>query len=333
MSFLNPFRKDKRPPRPSKAVEKIFEKMRVELEGRKLADEAISYRNLGEYEKALRLLMDAVQKYNYTPALTLIGTTILLKGDVDGAIDWFDANIKNPPKGSSYLAIEWYANLGVIYLYKKEDCKKACVMCEKTLSPSKPIEISDEQYNITISAVHRDLAVAYLACGEISLALDFAKKRLAFNPGCDTSKKVISMCSAQLNKTSHAPYLAKQPSCGTVIFSPDGKANLIATGGNFSSGTQRFAHAMGHILLHDLYESTDTSLPQYRDQIKKDVALIESWAKVIDSKWTNEQEERFARQHELFMSQKKPELDIQPIQGEILDPAIRDILDRQYSTL
>ncbi len=171
MSFLNPFRKDRRPP---KAVEKVFEKMRVELEGRKLADEAISYRNLGEYEKALRLLMDAVQKYNYTPALTLVGTTALLKGDIDGAINWFEANIKDPPKGSSYLAIEWYANLGVIYLYKKEDCKKACVMCEKALSLSKPIEINDEQYNTTISAVHRDLAVAYLACGEISLALDFA---------------------------------------------------------------------------------------------------------------------------------------------------------------
>jgi tetratricopeptide (TPR) repeat protein len=326
MSFFNFFRNDKKPP---KAVERVFEKMKVDLEGRELSDKAISYRNLGEYDKALTLLKDAIEKYNYKPAITLIGTTALLKGDVDSAISWFEVNIKKPPKDARYLLIEWYANLGVIYLYKKEDFTTACTMFEKALNIPKSDELSNAKYEAMISPIHRDIAIAYLACGENTLAVDFAKKRLASDPNCEKSKKVISMSLARRNKTSLSPCLTSHPSCGTVIFSPEGKATQIASGGTvFSSPSQRVMHGMGHIILHMIYDASAKALPQYRDQIRKDISTIEVWAGVIDSNWTNDQEERFARQYEYYIAINKPALQLKLSKNEQLDKSISDILKR-----
>ncbi len=325
MGIFNFFRKNK----PPKEVEKVFEKMRLELEGRKLADEAISYRNLGEYNKAFELLRKAIEKYNYKPAITLIGTTAMIKGDFDGAIDWFEVNIKNPPKEEEYLLIEWYSNLGVIHLFKKEDCETACTIFEKALSIPKPSEISDDKYEAMISPIHRDLAIAYLACGQISLAASFARKRLAYDPNCEKSQRVISMCLAHPNELSQTSHLVNRPSCGTVVFSSDGRATQIATGGAvFPSPFQRLIHGTGHILLHMLYDISMNALPEKRGQIQKDIKSIETWAGVKDGMWTNEEDERFARQYELYMLQSKPELKLEPIQGELLDPIIGDILNR-----
>jgi len=331
MSLLNPFRKNKKPP---KEVEKVFEEMRVGLEGRKLADEAISYRNLGEYNKALRLLMDALEKYGYKPAITLIGTTALLKGDIEGAIKWFETNIKDHPKDEDGLLIEWYGNLGVIYLYKKEDWKTARVICERALNIPKPPKISDEQYEFMISLVHRDVAVAYLACGEITLALDFARKRLAFDPNDDSSKKVISMCLAQKNSSSLNYHLINNPSCGAVIFSSDGKATQIAAGGTvFASPFQRLIHGMGHILLHDIYNATVNALPEYRIEAQNDVVVIEAWAGVINRKWTDEQEERFAHQVEIYLSKKGAYSSLVISPDQQLDSAISKIIEKHLPGL
>lgn len=203
MDLLKLFRKDKTLP---KGVERVFEKMKFEMEGRKLADQAISYRNLGEYQKALLLLREALEKYRYMPAVTLIGTTAMIKGDIDGAIDWFEGNIRSPMKGAEYLLIELYGNLGAIYLYKKEDARQARALFERALTLPKPDDMSDEHYATSLSLIHRDIAVTYLALGEEFLARDFATKRLKFNPDCDSSKRVISMCQIT---TSKAPVQVK----------------------------------------------------------------------------------------------------------------------------
>jgi tetratricopeptide (TPR) repeat protein len=325
MGFFNIFKKDKKPP---KEFEKIFEKMKIQLEGKKLADEAISYQNLGEYERAYNLLMESIEKFNYLPAITLIGTTALLKGDIEKAIEWFEINIKNPPKGGSHLIIEWYANLGLIYFRKKEDIEKARMIYEKALCIPKPPEISDGLYNTIISGVHRDIAVVYLISGEISLANNFARKRLAFDPDCASSKKVLAMIAEQQNSIPYSPRLANRPSCGTVSFGPDGKANIhLSGGGKFPSEFQSLIHSNAHVFLRMTYDILINGSPQARSRVKGTISSIEKCMGVVNGKWTDEQEERFARQYELYIFKKSPEMNLVPPRGISLDPILIGVFD------
>ncbi|MBM3150707.1 MAG: tetratricopeptide repeat protein [Chloroflexi bacterium] len=326
MSVQNGSRKEKKPP---KGVERIFERMKKQLEGKMMADEAISYRNLGEYEKAYKLLIESFEKYRYLPAITLIGTTALLKGDIDKAIEWFEVNIENPPEGSGYLLIEWYANLGLIFFQNKQDYSKARTIYEKALGIPKSSDIDDGLYNTMISGVHRDIAAVYMRCGQISLAADYARKRLAFDPDCEISKKVLAACLANKSKIQNIARLIDNPLCGTIVSSPDGTATAVnSRGRDFPSVAQRLAHTMGHRLLHMLYDVRGKALPQCREQCEKDIEYIEQWAGVVNGKWTYEQDERFACQYELFMAKKVPLMQLQPPQGEILDPGIGEIFTR-----
>jgi tetratricopeptide (TPR) repeat protein len=107
------FRRPKSGDEPPKEVQRVFEHMKRNLEGRRLADEAISYRNLGNYNRALELLKKALEEFDYKPAITLIGTTAVLKGDVEGAIQWFSLAIEQHLKRGDFPLIELYANLAV----------------------------------------------------------------------------------------------------------------------------------------------------------------------------------------------------------------------------
>ncbi len=71
-----------------------MKKMAREEEGRKLADQAISYRNVGNFNKALELLKRALTEFDYKPAIVLIGTTAVLKGEIKNAIRWFELQIE-----------------------------------------------------------------------------------------------------------------------------------------------------------------------------------------------------------------------------------------------
>lgn len=197
MSIFNRFRKEKKPP---KEMIKVFEEMKTQMEGHKLADEALSYRNLGEYEKAYGLLMKSLQNYHYLPAITLIGTTAVIQGNIEKAIEWFELNTINPPKGNGYLIIEWYANLGLIYFLKKHDLEKARSIYEKALSIPKSNGIDDGSYDLIISGVHRDIAVVYFMCGQIILAAKYARIRLDFNPDCEIGKEILEACEKKSDK-------------------------------------------------------------------------------------------------------------------------------------
>lgn len=202
MGFFNFFKKKKNA---SKGITNVFEEMRLQEEGKKLTNQGISYRNLGEYEKAMKIFMEAITKFSYMPAITYIGTTAILKGDIDGAIKWFEISIKKPPKGSNYMEFEWQNQLGLIYLYHKNDPDEAKNKFEAALRAPKPDKISDEIYKVIISETHRNLAAAHLLLGELDEAYFYAMKRLAVDPDCEKSQKIVSVC-VETRKSNNFPF-------------------------------------------------------------------------------------------------------------------------------
>lgn len=181
-------KKEKDPP---KEVKKVFAKMDRFMEGRKLADEAISYRNVGNYDKAFRLFEISLRDFNYTPAITLIGTTKVLQGDINGALKWFMDKL-NTVSADEYPIIEFYANVGSIYNKYLSDYSKAVKMYEKALKMPRPYSISEDNYRVMVSMVHHDMAIVYKNLGNLSLASKYAKLRLEVVPDCSDCLELIS---------------------------------------------------------------------------------------------------------------------------------------------
>ncbi|MEK6916185.1 MAG: tetratricopeptide repeat protein [Nanoarchaeota archaeon] len=122
----------------------VFATMHKARLGRKLADEALSHRNINNFDKALSLLKESLEKYDYIPAMSLISTTLILNEQYIEAIKWINNCLKNLNEENSYIKIELLANLGLIYYSKFKDYKKALEIYLESLSIPKPSNISDE---------------------------------------------------------------------------------------------------------------------------------------------------------------------------------------------
>jgi tetratricopeptide (TPR) repeat protein len=182
---------------PPKALKRVFDIMGREFEGRKLVDEAISYRNLGDYEKALKLLYRALTEFKYAPAATLIGTTAVIKGDIDGAIRWFELQIKERGAANDPPLIELYANLGSIYNKYRRDYAKALQMYEMALKAPRPGIYDDQAYAQMESNVNHDIAVVYWTLRDHAKAREYAEARLRIQPDCPDCQKIIEQLTRQ----------------------------------------------------------------------------------------------------------------------------------------
>lgn len=183
----------KRSMTPPKIVRQALEKNRRYLEGGKLSDDAISHRNIGNFDKALSLLEMALVKFDYKPAITLIGTTLALQGNINGAIRWFEDQLDGRSEDIDDLKIEIYANLGSIYNNYIRDPQKALRMYEKALERPKPKSVDEEVYILMLSNIHHDLAIVYKNLGRPSLARKYAKKRLEVQPDCAKSVEILAL--------------------------------------------------------------------------------------------------------------------------------------------
>ena len=193
MGFLGLFKK-KGPP---KEVRDTLRTMMREEEGRKLADEAISYRNVGNFQKAFELLKRAATEFDYKPARVLIGTTAVLKGDIEGAIGWFEVQIKELEHDNEFPLIELYANLGSIYSKCHKDYARALEIYVKALQAPRPAIIADEGYSHMESNVYHDMAIAYCNLGDAVQARQCAEKRMQVEPDCPDCKKVLAFCEGR----------------------------------------------------------------------------------------------------------------------------------------
>jgi hypothetical protein len=126
-----------------------------------------------------------------------------------------------------------------------------------------------------------------------------------------------------LNPRAVAPAwtFAPQPGCGRVRLDGD-KFILVGRPGESP------VHGLGHINLRTLCERGRPGGPAARPPSETAVKSIEAWAGVRDSCWSEEQEERFVRQFELYVGERVPVLSRWPAEpGEPLSADLRPVLE------
>jgi tetratricopeptide (TPR) repeat protein len=193
MGFFDFFKKKK----PATEVEKVFEKIHAQLKAKRIVDQAISHRNLGQYDKAICILRDVLKKYPvYTPAKSVLGVTLMKKGDIDDAERHFKNMLTEYVDGKNYPLAEIYANLGSLYHNYRKNIPTSLEYYRLALNSPKPDDVSDEEYRFILSGVYRDLCVIY-SCdiGDLGLAKRYALRRLEVVKDCPTARKVYNLCS------------------------------------------------------------------------------------------------------------------------------------------
>jgi hypothetical protein len=84
-------------------------------------------------------------------------------------------------------------------------------------------------------------------------------------------------------------------------------------------------HSNALLFLHANYDQFIKGSPQVRSHLQGDIRSIENCMGVANGKWTDEQEERFACQYELYMCKKFPGMDLVPPRGIYLDPILIEV--------
>jgi tetratricopeptide (TPR) repeat protein len=177
--------------------DKIFHKIHEQLTARQIVDQAISYRNLKQYDKAISLLKEAIRKFpDYLPAKTILGTTLADNGDIDGAELQFNKILTEHAQGQDYPLVEVYANLGSLYHNDRKDIQTALKYYQLALNTPRPkgVGIDDKIYEVMVSAVFRDLCSIYFGKQDFQLARQYALKRLQTVNDCPTASRVYGHC-------------------------------------------------------------------------------------------------------------------------------------------
>lgn len=130
-------------------------------------------------------------------AATLIGTTAVIKGDIDGAIRWFELQIKERGAAKDLPLIELYANLGSIYNKYRKDHAKALQMYEMALKAPRPGIYDEQAYAQLESSVNHDIAVVYWTLRDHAKAREYAEARLRIQPDCPDCQKIIEQLTRQ----------------------------------------------------------------------------------------------------------------------------------------
>ncbi|MGO8762724.1 MAG: tetratricopeptide repeat protein [Desulfobaccales bacterium] len=191
MAFFDFFKKRKQ----ENGTDAIFLKIHNFQQGKELVNKAISYRELGLYDKAIEILKHVLKEFpQYLPAKTILGTTLKAKGDINGAEDQFKKIITEHKNDNTYPLIEIYANLGALYYFDKNDKNVALEYYDLALKQPKSEKIDFQHYKIMISNIHRDLSLLFFREGDLILAKKHALIRLESNKDCATASKIYGLC-------------------------------------------------------------------------------------------------------------------------------------------
>ncbi|MEK6684128.1 MAG: tetratricopeptide repeat protein [Nitrospirota bacterium] len=177
--------------------DKIFHKIHEQMTAMQIVDQAISYRNLKQYDKAISLLKEAIRKYPaYLPAKTILGTTLAHSGDIDGAELQFNKILTEHAQRQDYPLVEVYANLGSLYHNDRKDIQTALKYYQLALNAPRPkeVRIDDRTYEVMVSAVFCDLCSIYFRKQDFQLARQYALKRLQTVNDCPTASRVNGHC-------------------------------------------------------------------------------------------------------------------------------------------
>lgn len=284
MPLFGFFRKKDDPP---KSVQRIFHRLSRQMEGRKLADQALSYCNVGNFKKAFELLKKALEEYDYKPAITLIGTTGVLKGDIDMAIEWFTGWIEHVEVHNDYPLIELYANLGSIYFKYRKDYNLSLQMYKKGLSAPRASGFEDLDYTQVVSLVYHDMAVVYWHLKDIPLAREYAAKRLQSYPDCADCKEILAGCEDAMKHKMNP----KRDTSSENLFFLNASGDLGGYVSRDSSGWGKICLGPDAGLVGLLWSMAIAASSALPDEMKK---IISRWAELPDSEWSRLHQEVYA---------------------------------------
>ena len=192
MGIRDVFRKEEKL---DKEVKKVFDKIDAVLTAKRMVNEAISYRNLGKHDRAISLLKEVIRDYPvYVPAKTILGTTLAMSGDIDGAELQFNKILAEHAQGHDCPLIEVYANLGLLYNNHRQDIKTSLKYYQLALNAPRPQVIDDKAYEFMVSNVYKDLCLVYFKEQQFSLAKQFALQRLQTVDDCPSASRALGCC-------------------------------------------------------------------------------------------------------------------------------------------
>jgi tetratricopeptide (TPR) repeat protein len=207
----------------SSEIERIFCKLSKNQEASKKVDKAISYRELGEYDRSIKILKDIINQYPaYFPAKNALGVTLLRKGDFKQA-EWLFLNIaKDSRNGSEKFPLtDVYANLGVIRWKNYDDIDGAIKFYKLAIADESSPEIDQKTYEMVRSGPHRDLCWLYFGKQDLKNAMYHAKKRLDIVSDCIIASKVlgISLVSEFLNDKDNIRFCLQDIKPNILLYS------------------------------------------------------------------------------------------------------------------
>lgn len=197
------FRRSKDSDKLPKDVEKIFKEISKAQQPREMVDKAISFRNLGQFDKALGILNAVIKNHpEYEPAVPILGTTLMMKGEIDAAERYLLGVLNKYRSGNNFAIFEIYANLGLLRWKHRHDIDGALKYYGLALKSPKPDRkegwsLTDENFEIARSNVYRDLGMLHFDSGNISLAKQFATMRLNIVKDCYIASKTLGTCILQ----------------------------------------------------------------------------------------------------------------------------------------
>ncbi len=207
----------------SPEIERIFSKLSENQEASKKVDKAISYRELGEFDKSIKILKNVTKEYpEYFPAKNALGVTLLRKGDFKQA-EWLFLNIaKDSRNGSEKFPLtDVYANLGVIRWKNYDDIDGAIKFYKLAIADESNPEIDQKAYEMARSGPHRDLCWLYFGKQDLKKAMYHAKKRLDIVSDCIIASKVlgISLLSEFLNDKDNIKFCVQDMRPSILLYS------------------------------------------------------------------------------------------------------------------
>lgn len=190
MSILNFFKEQKS----KKELNRIADKVENYQQAKDFVNKAMSYRNIKDFDKALKILEKVLKEYpNYKAANLVYGVTLRLSREVDKALSFFNELLLMDNGSGVYNPKEIYANIGVIYLFDKDQPDKALDYYRLALKAPNCPNIDEKGNNIIISNIHRDIAYVFFVLRKYENSISFAEKRLNVQNKCPMSSKIFGL--------------------------------------------------------------------------------------------------------------------------------------------
>ena len=193
MRSFDKFKKDRQ--NIPKDVERIFGKLYDIEKVKGIVDKAISFRELGQYDKAIGMLKQVISDYpDYRPAKTVLGVTLLQKGDISEAQKYFKKILAEHSNDNEFMMTDVYANLGSIRWKHYDDIDGALEYYNLALNAPKIPSIDNDSCELIKSNVHKDLCWLYFGQKNLPLARKYAALRFGLVRDCPVASKVLGFC-------------------------------------------------------------------------------------------------------------------------------------------